>query len=114
MRYLTGIIFGLITYFTIRLLLDTVTEMKFWQRSWQLNLVEISLCSITGIIVILGQDFLHKYFDAHWKEEMSSKRILKELGVICLFMLLVQNLLILPIPVAGWNETCGPLSGVTL
>lgn len=96
---LAGSIYGLVTYFTIRLLLDTVTGMKFWERSWQLNSVEIGVCVIAGWLFVIGQDYLFRYFDTHWDHEFTRKRILKELGVVTAFMLLMQNVLILPIPV---------------
>lgn len=93
-----GSIYGLVTYFTIRLLLDTVTGMKFWQRTWQLNTMEIGVCIVAGWLFVIGQDFLFRYFDTHWANEFTRKRILKELGAVTLFMLLIQNVLILPIP----------------
>lgn len=94
-----GTLFGLIAYFTIRLLLDTVTGMKFWERNWQLTCLEISLCVLAGWVFVVGQHYLYRYFDSHWENEFSSKRILKELGVVTLFMIVFQNLLILPIPI---------------
>ncbi|RFM33189.1 sensor histidine kinase [Chitinophaga silvisoli] len=97
--FLDGSIYGLVTYFTIRLLLDTVTGMKFWERSWQLNSMEIGICLIAGWLFVIGQDYLFRYFDTHWADEFTRKRILKELGVVTLFMLFMQNVLILPIPI---------------
>ncbi|SFW81706.1 sensor histidine kinase [Chitinophaga sancti] len=97
--FFDGSIYGLVTYFTIRLLLDTVTRMKFWERSWQLNTMEIGVCVIAGWLFVVGQDYLFRYFDAHWAHEFTRKRILKELGVVTVFMLLMQNVLILPIPI---------------
>lgn len=97
--FLDGSIYALVTYFTIRLLLDTVTGMKFWERSWQLNGIEFGICLITGWIFVIGQDYLFRYFDTHWENEFSKRRILKELGVVTLFMLFLQNVLILPIPI---------------
>ncbi|WP_343675089.1 histidine kinase [Chitinophaga sp.] len=96
---ITGLFFGLISYFTIRLLLDTVTGMKFWERSWQLTSLELSLCIVAGFAFVAGVHYLFRYFDTHWEHEFSRKRILKELGVVTLFMVLFQNIFILPIPI---------------
>lgn len=95
---LTGTFFGLVTYFTIRVLLDTATGMKFWERTWQLTSLEISLCILAGWVFVIGQHYLFRYLDNRWANEFSSQRIIKELGIVTLFMILFQNMFILPIP----------------
>lgn len=94
-----GIIFGTFTYFTIRLLLDTVTGMKFWERPILLNIVEIGLIVITGPLFIAGMNWLFRYFDTRWAHEISKRRILREVGVVTVYMLLFQNICLLPIPI---------------
>lgn len=97
-KYVFPGLYGLITYFSIRLLLDTVTGMRFWQRSFALNAIEISYCIIVGYLLLGLHHYLYRYFDTHWAEEQDYKRrMLKELGVISLMTILFQNTLLLPL-----------------
>ncbi|PWV55694.1 sensor histidine kinase [Chitinophaga sp. S165] len=96
-RYYFPAIYGLITYFSIRLLLDTVTGMRFWERSWELNLFEISCCVLFGYLLIGMHHYLYRYFDKHWTDMTNyRKRVLKEAGVISLVTILFQNIFVLP------------------
>lgn len=97
-RYYLPAIYGLITYFSIRLLLDTVTGMRFWERSLGLNLFEIACCIFFGYLLIGVHHFLYRYFDKHWADSVDyRKRVLRELGVISLMTILFQNVFILPL-----------------
>lgn len=97
-RYYFPAIYGLITYFSIRLLLDTVTGMRFWERPWGLNLFEITCCIFFGYLLIGVHHFLYRYFDKHWADTVDyRKRVLRELGVITLMTILFQNMFILPL-----------------
>ncbi len=97
-RYYFPAVYGLTTYFSIRLLLDTVTGMRFWERSWGLNLFEISCCILFGYLLIGVHHYLYRYFDKRWADMGDyKKRVLKEIGVISLMTILFQNILILPL-----------------
>jgi two-component system LytT family sensor kinase len=96
-KYSFPAIYGLLVYFTIRILLDTVTGMKFWNRSWQLNSIEFGICILVGYCFIFSQDRLYKYFDTRWKTEISYKRGIRELVYVTLLVLLFQNILVTPL-----------------
>lgn len=96
-RYYFPPLYGLINYFSIRLLLDTVTGMKFWERDWHLNTLEIACCIVFGYIQIHGHHYLYGYFDKHWNEMYYRKRIFRELGVVTLASIVFQNVIILPL-----------------
>jgi len=97
-KYVFPGLYGLITYFSIRLLLDTVTGMRFWQRSFGINAVEIGYCVIVGYLLLGMHHYMYRYFDTHWAEEQDyRKRMLKELGVVSLMTMLFQNTLLLPL-----------------
>jgi hypothetical protein len=98
-KYYFPAIYGLLIYFTIRLLLDTVTGMKFWERPWQTNCFEIFISVLMGYVFIWGQHRLYKYFDEKWQKELSYKRVLKEFGYVCLASFIFQNLFILPVAI---------------
>jgi hypothetical protein len=93
-----GLIYAFFTYFTIRLLLDTVTGMRFWERSVWLNSIEFGFILLIGPFFIAGMQWLFRYFDTHWGHAFSRQRITRELGVVTVYMLLYQNILLMPVP----------------
>lgn len=97
LKYYFPPIYGLLNYMTIRILLDTVTGMKFWERPLQLNLFEFSVFIVEGYIFVWIQNRLYRYFDEKWQQEISYKRMIRELGYVTLSSLLFQNLFITPI-----------------
>jgi two-component system, LytTR family, sensor kinase len=96
-KYLFPPIFGLLNYFTIRLLLDAVTGMKFWHRALLQNTIEIGACVVIGYFFVWTQRVLYRYFDKQWGAEMSYSRVLKEVSVVCIFCLLYENMFLTPI-----------------
>ncbi|SEW39975.1 Histidine kinase [Chitinophaga sp. YR573] len=98
-KYYFPTIYGLLIYFTIRLLLDTVTGMKFWHRPWQQNCFEIFVSVLMGYVFIGVQHCLYKYFDAKWQKELSYKRVLKEFGYVFLASFIFQNIFIMPVAI---------------
>lgn len=98
-KYYFPTIYGLLIYFTIRLLLDSVTGMKFWHRPWQQNCFEIFVSVLMGYVFIRVQHCLYKYFDAKWQKELSYKRVLKEFGYVFLASFIFQNIFIMPVAI---------------
>jgi hypothetical protein len=97
-KYVFPGLYGLITYLSIRLLLDTATGMRFWERSLGLNALEITFCILTGYLLIGLHHYLYRYFDKHWADETDyRRRVLKELGVITLMTILYQNIVLMPL-----------------
>jgi len=96
LKYIFPPLYGLVVYFTIRLLLDTVTGMKFWHRSLGLNMVEMSVCAVMGYVSIRVYQRLFRYFDKHWTTGFSYKRIARELLYIFLANLVLVNLFATP------------------
>lgn len=91
-KYYFPPLYGLLNYFTIRLLLDTVTGMRFWMRAWWLNAGEIGASVISGYLFVWTQSLLHRYFNKRWPEG----NLWKELGAVCLFSVLYQNITLTP------------------
>jgi two-component system LytT family sensor kinase len=96
LKYLFPGLFGLLSYFTIRLLLDSVTGMKFWQRPWSLNAIEMGTCIIMGYVSIAVFQRLFRYFDAHQTTGFTYKRIARELLFVFLANLLIVNFFATP------------------
>ncbi|HJT74440.1 MAG TPA: histidine kinase [Chitinophaga sp.] len=98
-KYYFPAIYGLAIYFTIRLLLDTVTGMKFWERSLWLNLTEVLYCVAVGYLFIYSQGYLYRYFDSRWPDlKDHRKRLIRELGYVFLFSILFHNIFLVPLP----------------
>jgi len=93
-KYLFPPLYGLMVYFTIRLLLDSVTGMKFWERSrWKQTSIEIVYCILVTYVFVWVFRRLFRWFDQHWPHERyTSRRIVRELCYVFLVNLVFQNL----------------------
>lgn len=89
-------LYGLTVYFTVRLLADSASGMKFWQRSWTLNAFEMGCSMIMGYVVIRIFDRMFDWFDKRWHLQISYSRIAKELGWLFVVNLVMQNLVLTP------------------
>ncbi|HEY6899568.1 MAG TPA: histidine kinase [Puia sp.] len=100
-KYIFPSLYGLVVYFTIRLLLDSVTGMRFWRdRSWRLNALEIGYCILTSYLFIAILNRLFRFFDRRWPaNDLSYKRIIRELLWLLGLNLVFQNVFVLPLPV---------------
>ena len=96
-KYVFPALYGLLVYFTIRLLLDSVTGMKFWKRDWTLNATEIPASIIIGYLFVWMFNRLLRYFDTHWPADISYKRVIREIFYVFLFNLVFQNAFLTPI-----------------
>ncbi|HVU55537.1 MAG TPA: histidine kinase [Puia sp.] len=92
-KYLFPPLYGLIVYFTIRLLLDSVTGMKFWERRrWHQTSLELVYCILISYLFIWIIQRLFRWFDEHWQHERySSGRIIRELIYLFFVNLVFQN-----------------------
>ena len=95
-KYFFPPLYGLLVYFTIRLLTDSVTEMKFWYRPLSLNTIEITTAALMGYLLIGVFNWLFRYFDKKNESGFSYKIILKELLYVFIINLLVQNMVLTP------------------
>ena len=94
-KYLFPPIYGLVVYATIRVLLDTVTGMKFWQRRWQTNAADLVACLIFSYLFMAAFRWLIRWFDKKWPAtDFSSRRILRELCYVVLMNIVFQNALL--------------------
>ncbi|MDP4265272.1 MAG: histidine kinase [Bacteroidota bacterium] len=89
-------LYGLMVYFTLRLLADSASGARFWERSRVLNFAEIGCSMIMGYLVIRVFDRLFRWFDARWQFEISYRRIARELGYLFIVNQVIQNLVLTP------------------
>jgi len=96
LKYIFPPLYGLLVYFTIRLLLDSVTGMKFWHRRWSLNAIEMTTCVFMGYVFVWAFGKLFRYFDTKWPAKFSYSRIAKELWYVFLVNFVLQNIFVTP------------------
>ncbi|PSL44743.1 histidine kinase [Chitinophaga niastensis] len=97
MKFIFPAIYGLTVYLTIRLLNDSVAQIKFWERPWTLNALEIAISIFIGYVEIFLFTRLLRYFDRQQQVlNIYYGRIVKELGWLILINLALQNLVFTP------------------
>lgn len=94
--YLFPPLFGLLQYFTVRLLHDTEHLEKFWQRDWKLNCFEMFCCMVTGYLGVNLFRWLFRYYDRKWPLQFSYKVIARELLILVGLNLVLLNLILTP------------------
>ena len=96
-RFIFPPIYGLVVYATIRLLLDSVTGMKFWERALYLTLEDLGACLVFSYLFIAAFNWLLRWFARKWpSDDFSSKRIFRELFYLWLLNLVMQNAMLVP------------------
>ena len=89
-KYIFPALFGLLIYTSIRLVTDTATGYKFWERSWKINAIEITVV----VLVTFFSDWLLKRTIRNFqkKEKNSSvKSVTIEFSKILVIGLLILN-----------------------
>ena len=95
-KYIFPPLYGLLVYFTIRLLLDSASGMKFWHRPLLLNTIEMTTSAAMGYLLLWLYKKLFLYFDKEWQTNFSYRRIAKELLWVFIVNQVVQNMFMTP------------------
>ncbi len=108
-KYIFPAIYGLLVYFTIRLLHDTDIRLKFWERSWKQNVPEFVLSIAVGYIGVYIFEQLFKYYDKRWPLQFCYQNLVRELAIMVGANLVLTNLFFTPwvIYINGrlyWND----------
>lgn len=90
-KYIFPLVFGLLAYFTIRLLTDSISGMKFWYRPFAINAIEIITSILTGYVLIWLVNRVLNYFDQQNRQSFTFQVFKKELFYVIVVSLLVQN-----------------------
>lgn len=89
-KYIFPAIFGLLIYTSIRLVTDVATGYKFWERSWRINAIEITVV----VLVAFFSDWLLKRTIRNFQKKektFSAKNVTVEFSKILLVGLLILN-----------------------
>lgn len=95
-KYLFPIVYGLMVYFTVRLLHDLDVNEQFWKRSWALNIFEMSCSVVVGYAGIYLFEWLFRFYDKQWPLELNYKGIIRELVILVMANLVLVNLIFAP------------------
>jgi len=91
-KYLFPPLYGFVVYFTIRLLLDSVTGMKFWERRrWGQTSFELGYCILVSYLFVWVFSRLFRWFDERWPSDFSYRRVIRELCYVFVVNLVFQN-----------------------
>ena len=95
-KYIFPPLYGLLVYFTVRLLHDVESGEEFWKRYWLLNTIEISCSILLGYCCIFLFNRLFGYFDRHGSTRSPFKTMLHELLLFVGLDLILVNLIFTP------------------
>jgi two-component system, LytTR family, sensor kinase len=99
-KYIFPAVYGLLVYFTIRLLHDTDVGEHFWERRFFVNAVELGFTIAVGYIAIYLFGRLFKYFDRRWPLQFGYRSVIRELGILVGFNLVLVNVVFDPMDIA--------------
>lgn len=95
-KYIFPALYGLLIYFTIRLVHDVEVASRFWERPAELNTIEISLSVIVGYIGIALFEWLFKFYDKRWPNHLSYEGVVRELLIFAGSNLVLINAIFTP------------------
>jgi two-component system, LytTR family, sensor kinase len=89
-------LYGLLIYFTIRIINDTVAEFRFWERHWSINTIEIVTSIGMGYFIwwALRKTLLH--FDSQSKSSFRFRNMINEILWVSLFTEIIMSITIIP------------------
>jgi two-component system LytT family sensor kinase len=98
-KYIFPALYGLLVYFTVRLLHDTDVKERFWERQFYINAVEITCSIFVGYTAIYLFQKLFNYYNRHWPAQLSYKGIVKELVILVAVDLVLVNIVFVPMDI---------------
>jgi two-component system, LytTR family, sensor kinase len=96
-KYLFPGLYGLCVYFTIRLLQDSETGIKFWHRAFSQNALEICLSLAAGYLAIGLFEKVLNFYDRKGQSRFDAKKIVREIFILVLCHLILLNLIFTPL-----------------
>jgi two-component system LytT family sensor kinase len=90
-------LYGLLNYFTIRLLHDLAVDSQFWKRDWALNTLEMGCSILTGYISIGLFRWLFRFYDRRRAaSQLRYQSVAKELFILVFVNLISVCIILLP------------------
>lgn len=95
-KYIFPALYGLLVYFTIRLLHDTDVNQHSWERPFYINAVEMACSVIVGYLAIYLFQRLFKYYDKRRPVQLSYRGVARELTILVAANLVLVNAIFVP------------------
>jgi two-component system LytT family sensor kinase len=95
-KYLFPTAYGLLVYFTIRLLQDSESGIRFWRRDWKQNLLEITISVAFSYFAIYLYRKMFVYFGRAGSAMLDKRRFGKEFTAFLLLNYVLVNLVFTP------------------
>lgn len=95
-KYIFPALYGLMVYFTIRLLHDVEVDELFWKRDWALNIIEMSCSIFVGYLGIYLYEWLFRFYDKRWPLQLNYQGVVRELVILVIANLILMNLVFTP------------------
>ncbi len=95
-KYLFPPLYGLLIYFSIRLVNDTVGGFKVWERDWGINAIELGGSLMMGYLFVILINWNDKRFKQRPNNTFNSKQILNDFLSVLVQCLIVLNLTFTP------------------
>ena len=89
--------YGLLVYFTVRLLQDSQSGVRFWHRDWRITAAELAGSILIGYLMIGLVTRLLRRFDQARSGTGRPPAIGREIGAIALLNLVIQNAVFTPL-----------------
>ncbi len=99
-KYIFPALYGLLVYFTIRLLHDTDVHERFWERQFYVNAVEIGCSIIVGYMGVYLFKMLFRYFDQPRPVQLNYQNVVRELVIMVGINLVLVNVVFVPMDMA--------------
>jgi len=99
-KYIFPALYGLLVYFTVRLLHDTDVRERFWERPLLINAVEIGCSILVGYCGIYLFEWLFKFYDRRWPVQFRYQDVVRELFILVGADLVLVNLIFVPMDMA--------------
>jgi two-component system LytT family sensor kinase len=95
-KYIFPALYGLLAYFTVRLLHDTDIGLHFWRRDWYINAVELACSILVGYLGIGLFEWLFRFYDKRSPVQLSYKNVFNELTILICANLVLVNAVFVP------------------
>lgn len=99
-KYIFPALYGLLVYFTVRLLHDTDIHARFWERDWYINAIEIACSIFVGYTGIALFKWLFRFYDKRWPVQLSYRGVVRELVILVGANLVLVNVIFVPMDMA--------------
>lgn len=95
-KYVFPAFYGLLIYFTVRLLHDLAVDEQFWKRDWGLNILEMACSVLVGYVCVYTFEKLFRFYDLNSALQSNYQGVFKELALLVIANLIIVCAIFIP------------------